>query len=141
MTTKKTVIIFIIAFFLFTFIGRAIMAQNDLQDKLQEFVNAELAAYLEKVPDYPGGLAMEVYISGQPAIPRPLRQPLFYCFINKVNLISTTNYPILSRELTNPMFLTHRNIISHTRIPSPYWTCSATVPESLMYPMILFLIL
>lgn len=60
MTTKKTVIIFIIAFFLFTFIGRAIMAQNDLQEKLQELVNTELAAYQEKFPDYPGGLAMEV---------------------------------------------------------------------------------
>jgi D-alanyl-D-alanine carboxypeptidase len=60
MTTKKTVIIFIIAFFLFTFTGKVMLAKNDLQGKLQELVNTELAAYKEKVPDYPGGLAMEV---------------------------------------------------------------------------------
>jgi len=60
MTTKKTLIIFIIAFFLFNFMGRIILAQNDLQYKLQELVNTELAAYQEKVPDYPAGLAMEV---------------------------------------------------------------------------------
>ena len=105
MTTKKIVIIFIMALFLFTFMGMVTTAQNDLQEKLQELVNTELAAYQEKFPDYPGGLAMEViskqgtflsqpewelispirYISGQPAIPRPLHQLLFYCFISRVN--------------------------------------------------------
>lgn len=60
MTTKKTVIIFIIAFFLFPFMSRGILAQYDLQEKLQELVNTELATYQEKFPDYPGGLAMEV---------------------------------------------------------------------------------
>lgn len=37
-----------------------ISAQNNLQYKLQELVNTELAAYKKKYPDYPGGLAMEV---------------------------------------------------------------------------------
>ncbi|MCG2790816.1 MAG: beta-lactamase family protein [Actinomycetia bacterium] len=60
MTTKKTVIMFVIAFFLFTFISMITTAQKDLQDKLQELVDTELATYKEKVPDYPGGLAMKV---------------------------------------------------------------------------------
>jgi len=60
MTTKKIVIIFIMVFFLFSFTGRIILAQNDLQNKLQDLVNEELARYQEKWPDYPAGLAIEV---------------------------------------------------------------------------------
>ncbi len=36
------------------------IVQTDLQDKLQDLVNTELAAYKVKYPDYPGGLAMKV---------------------------------------------------------------------------------
>lgn len=60
MITKKIVLMFVIAFFLFTFISMITTAQNNLQDKLQELVDTEFAAYKEKVPDYPGGLAMKV---------------------------------------------------------------------------------
>jgi len=60
MIKKRIIIIFIMALFLFTLIGVVTPAQNDLQYKLQELVNAELTAYKEKVPDYPGGLVMEV---------------------------------------------------------------------------------
>jgi len=60
MIKKRIIIIFIMALFLLTFVVVVTPAQNDLHYKLQELVNAELTAYKEKVPDYPGGLAMEV---------------------------------------------------------------------------------
>ena len=60
MTIKRVVTVFIIAFFLFNLVGVAILAQSDLQYKFQELVNTELAAYKEKFPSCPGGLAMEV---------------------------------------------------------------------------------
>ena len=65
MIKKRIIIIFIMALFLLTFVVVVTPAQNDLHYKLQELVDAELTAYKEKVPDYPGGLAIGRVKEGQ----------------------------------------------------------------------------